>query len=119
MRVIKVPTNTIPVRHEDKVPVVTTEENYFWFALNELLRGVFRTMSAFDVHKNIEFKKEITDQKGAKELRIQREADYELLNGWVGNGKNWPGEAEDVDALFLAVRDAEKVKAAPRESKIK
>jgi hypothetical protein len=115
MRIIKVPPNTLPVNHEDMKPPVVKEENFFWFMLTTILKGTFARLSAIDTHKNIEFYKEFTEQSGATELRIRRESDYELLKDWVDNWKVWPGTPEDVDALFVAVRDAEKAKEKPKD----
>lgn len=111
MRIIKVPQNTIPVRYDDQQPPVIKVQNFFWFTLMTVLRNAFARMSGIDLLSVADVYKEITEQDGQPELRIARDGDWEKLKGWVENHKGWPGNPEDVVAMLLAVREAEKTKA--------
>ena len=114
MRVINVPQNTVPVRYEDQQPAVTKDENYFWFTLKAVLRAALARMSGVDLLGVSELYKEITNQVGRPELRIERECDWEKLKTWVENHRGWPGDPEDAVSMLGAVRNAEKQKAGKR-----
>lgn len=113
MRLIKVPENTLPVRYDDDPTRITVrQENYFWFTLEALLQAIISRLAGIEASKQEEFYDELMAQKGANEVRISRESDFDTLKMWIENFHPWPGKPKDISAFVRSIRDAEKVKPA-------